>query len=150
MATGILSVGMHLEDVGTLSDVLLGVCAAAFVMLAALTGCRFLVYPAAVVEDFTDPRRGFGFFTFVAGTNVLGVRLGLGGWHAATAVLLAFAGRRQHRIPEHDSTPGRRDSTASATALEVAHWTPETSSTTVVEAGDVECWWLPIVAPWWR
>jgi tellurite resistance protein TehA-like permease len=92
MATGILSVGLHLEGVAVLSGVLLGVCAAAFVVLAVLTGWRFLVYPAAVVDDFTDPRRGFGFFTFVAGTNVLGVRLGLGGWHAATAVLLAFAG----------------------------------------------------------
>lgn len=92
MATGILSVGMHLEEVGVLSDVLLGVCAAAFVTLAVLTVSRFLLYPAAVVEDFTDPRRGFGFFTFVAGTNVLGVRLGLAGWPAATAVLLAFAG----------------------------------------------------------
>jgi tellurite resistance protein TehA-like permease len=92
MATGILSVGMNLEGVGMLSDVLLGVCAAAFVVLAVLTVWRFLAYPAAVVEDFTDPRRGFGFFTFVAGTNVLGVRLGLEGWYAATAVLLAFAG----------------------------------------------------------
>jgi tellurite resistance protein TehA-like permease len=91
MATGILSVGMHLEEV-MLSDALLGVCAAAFVVLAVLTAWRFLAYPAAVVEDFTDPRRGFGFFTFVAGTNVLGVRLGLGGWHAATAALLVLAG----------------------------------------------------------
>ena len=47
---------------------------------------------ACCAGGFTDPRRGFGFFTFVAGTNVLGVRLGLEGWYAATAVLLAFAG----------------------------------------------------------
>lgn len=92
MATGIVSVGMHLEGLDLLSEVLLGVCAAAFLLLAALTTWRFLAYRSAVVEDFTDPRRGFGFFTFVAGTNVLGVRLGLEGWHAATAVLLALAG----------------------------------------------------------
>jgi tellurite resistance protein TehA-like permease len=91
MATGILSVGMHLEGVGVLSDALLVVCAASFVVLAVLTVFRFVLYPTAVVEDFTDPRRGFGFFTFVAGTNVLGVRLALAGWPAATAVLLAFA-----------------------------------------------------------
>lgn len=92
MATGILSVGMDLENVDLLSNALLGVCIAAGVVLAVLTSCRFLAYPAAVVDDFTDPRRGFGFFTFVAGTNVLGVRLGLEGWHAATVILLVLAG----------------------------------------------------------
>lgn len=92
MATGILSVGTRLEGVDALSDLLLLLCATAYVVLTALTGWRFLAYRAAVVEDFTDPRRGFGFFTFVAGTNVLGVRLGLEGWTGATAVLLVVAG----------------------------------------------------------
>lgn len=92
MATGILSVGMHLEGHDTLSAVLLGTCGAAYVMLLALTGWRLLAFRSAVVEDFTDPRRGFGFFTFVAGTNVLGVRLGLAGFHEATAVLLVVSG----------------------------------------------------------
>ena len=92
MATGILSVGMLLEGYETLSVVLLGACCAAFVVLLVLTGWRLLAYRHAVVEDFTDPRRGFGFFTFVAGTNVLGVRLSLAGFHEATAVLLAVAG----------------------------------------------------------
>jgi tellurite resistance protein TehA-like permease len=92
MATGIISVGMHLEDFDVLSGLLLVVCAAAFVVLLGLTLWRFTAYRSAVVEDFTDPRRGFGFFTFVAGTNVLGVRLGLEGAHAATAVLLTLAG----------------------------------------------------------
>ncbi|HET7742602.1 MAG TPA: tellurite resistance/C4-dicarboxylate transporter family protein [Mycobacterium sp.] len=92
MATGILSVGMHLERFDILSAVLLGVCCSAFVVLLALTGWRLVAYRSAVVEDFTDPRRGFGFFTFVAGTNVLGVRLGIAGFHEATAVLLVLAG----------------------------------------------------------
>jgi tellurite resistance protein TehA-like permease len=92
MATGILSVGMHLEGFDVLSSVLLSVCGAAFVVLVVLTGWRLISYAGAVVEDFTDPRRGFGFFTFVAGTNVLGVRLGLEGFHTATAVLLIVAG----------------------------------------------------------
>ncbi|HEY7044804.1 MAG TPA: tellurite resistance/C4-dicarboxylate transporter family protein [Nocardioidaceae bacterium] len=92
MATGILSVGMRLEDVDPISESLLVVCAAAFVVLLGLTAWRFVAFRSAVVEDFTDPRRGFGFFTFVAGTNVLGVRLGLEGAYAATAVLLALAG----------------------------------------------------------
>ena len=92
MATGIISVGMHLEGFDGLSRVLLGGSGLAFVVLVALTAWRLVAYRSAVVEDFTDPRRGFGFFTFVAGTNVLGVRLGLAGVHEATAVLLAVAG----------------------------------------------------------
>lgn len=92
MATGIVSVGLHLEDLDLLSWVLLVLCAAAFVVLVVLTAWRFVAYRAAVVEDFTDPRRGFGFFTFVAGTNVLGVRLGLEGRYVATAALLVLAG----------------------------------------------------------
>lgn len=92
MATGILSVGMHLEGSDSLSTALLAVCCTAFVVLLALTAWRLVAYRGAVVDDFTDPRRGFGFFTFVAGTNVLGVRLGLAGFHEATAMLLAVAG----------------------------------------------------------
>jgi tellurite resistance protein TehA-like permease len=92
MATGILSVGLRLEGFDLLSRVMLGTCAASFVVLGTLTAWRFVRFRAAVVEDFTDPRRGFGFFTFVAGINVLGVGLGLEGWYAATAVLLALAG----------------------------------------------------------
>jgi tellurite resistance protein TehA-like permease len=92
MATGILSVGMHLQGFDELSSVLLGVCGGAFVVLLVLTGWRLVAYRDAVIEDFTDPRRGFGFFTFVAGTNVLGVRLGIAGFHEATAVLLVLAG----------------------------------------------------------
>ena len=92
MATGILSVGMSLEGFDHVSVGLLATCCAAFVVLLTLTGWRLVSYRSAVVDDFTDPRRGFGFFTFVAGTNVLGVRLGLAGFHEATAVLLAVAG----------------------------------------------------------
>ena len=92
MASGILSVGMELEGHHPLSEVLLAVCAVAFVLLLSLTAWRFVSYRAATVDDFVDPRRGFGFFTFVAGTNVLGVRLGLDGHYAATAVLFVLAG----------------------------------------------------------
>ena len=92
MASGIISVGMHLEDVDLVSELLLLVCATSYVVLLGLTVWRFISYRPAVVEDFTDPRRGFGFFTFVAGTNVLGVRLGLDDAHAATAALLVLGG----------------------------------------------------------
>ncbi|HET6166906.1 MAG TPA: tellurite resistance/C4-dicarboxylate transporter family protein [Marmoricola sp.] len=92
MATGIISVGMHLEGFDVLSRLLLGICVAAFFVLLGLNVVRFTSYRAQVVEDFMDPRRAFGFFTFVAGTNVLGVRIGLAGSEDATAALLVVSG----------------------------------------------------------
>jgi tellurite resistance protein TehA-like permease len=92
MATGIISVGTHLEGQRLVSNVLLVLCAAAFVVLLGLTVARFVAYRHAVVSDFMDPRRAFGFFTFVAGTNVLGVRLGLAGHNGVTAGLLVASG----------------------------------------------------------
>ena len=92
MASGIISVGMKLEGFDIISSVLLVVCAAAFVVLLGLTLWRFLAYRSAINGDFLDPRRGFGFFTFVAGTNVLGVRLGMDGHYTATATLLMLSG----------------------------------------------------------
>jgi tellurite resistance protein TehA-like permease len=92
MATGIISVGLRLEGFDLLSSVLLVVCVASFVVLVPLTVWRFVSFRAAVNDDFMDPRRAFGFFTFVAGTNVLGVRLGMEGLYAATGWLLLLAG----------------------------------------------------------
>jgi tellurite resistance protein TehA-like permease len=92
MATGIISVGTHLEGRHLASDVLLAVCGGAFVVLLGLTVARFVVYRQAVIGDFLDPRRAFGFFTFVAGTNVLGARLSVAGQHAAAAGLLVASG----------------------------------------------------------
>ena len=91
MATGIISVGMLLEGHVFLSWALLVVCAAAFVVLAVLTGWRLVAYRRAVLDDLTDPRRGFGFFTFIAGTNVLGVRLAMDAHYGLTGVLLLVA-----------------------------------------------------------
>jgi tellurite resistance protein TehA-like permease len=91
MASGILSIGMRLNGVDGLSAVLEAVCALAYVVLAGLTVWRLVCIRDAVVDDFTDPARGFGFFTFIAGTNVLGVRLAMDGLHQVTAGLLAVA-----------------------------------------------------------
>jgi tellurite resistance protein TehA-like permease len=44
------------------------------------------------VDDLMDPRRAFGFYTFIAGTNVLGARLAMDGRHNLTAGLLVVAG----------------------------------------------------------
>ena len=92
MASGIISAGMKLEGFEIISSVLLVVCAAAFVVLLCLTLWRFIAYRSAINDDFLDPRRAFGFFTFVAGTNVLGVRLGMDGHYTATATLFVVSG----------------------------------------------------------
>ena len=92
MASGILSIGTHLEGFTRLSQLMLGACVAAFVVLSLLTILRFAWFRADVREDFMDPRRAFGFFTFVAGTNVLGVRLGMSGNYDVTAWLLVASG----------------------------------------------------------
>lgn len=92
MATGILSIGMHRVGLVTLSELLLVVCGTSFAVLVVLTGWRLASFRDAVVDDFIDPGRAFGFFTFIAGTNVLGVRLSIGGYHTTTATLLIVSG----------------------------------------------------------
>lgn len=92
MASGIISVGMKLDGFDIISTVLLIICAVGFVILLGLTLWRFFAYRSAINHDFLRPDRAFGFFTFVAGTNVLGVRLGMEGAYLATGILLALAG----------------------------------------------------------
>jgi len=91
MGTGIVSVGVRNHQLGTLSALLLWLTAASYAVLAALTLARAVVFPVALRSDFDDPRRGFRFFTFVAGTCVLGTRLALGG-HRHTALALLAVG----------------------------------------------------------
>ncbi len=91
MATGIVSVGLNLEGHRTASLALLGLACLAYVLLIALNVVRFTRYFDAVQDDFRDPRRAFGFLTFVAGTNVVGVRLGAEGHYWATTALFAVS-----------------------------------------------------------
>jgi tellurite resistance protein TehA-like permease len=91
MGTGILSVGLRTRDQDAASAVLLWIAAVAYATLVVLTLCRALLFRAALRADFEDPRRGFGFFTFVAGTDVLGARFALAG-HRGVALALLGAG----------------------------------------------------------
>jgi tellurite resistance protein TehA-like permease len=88
MASGIISVGMRQHGQVGLSMLLLAVCAVSFVTLLVLNVWRLLAHRDAVVSDFIDPARAFGFFTFIAGGNVVGVRLAMDGHRAVPAVLL--------------------------------------------------------------
>ena len=91
MASGIISVGLAQHGYWTLSAVPLVVAATAYVVLLVLNGWRAVAHRDAFRDDVTTPGRAFGFFTFIAGTNVLGVRLALSGHDAVAAVLLALA-----------------------------------------------------------
>jgi tellurite resistance protein TehA-like permease len=92
MGTGIVSVGLQLEGHRALSVALMVLAVATYAVLVVLTLARMLLYPRAIREDFTEPRRAFGFFTFVAGTNVVGARLVMEGQYHTTAGLLVVSG----------------------------------------------------------
>lgn len=91
MATGIISVGLHLKGVDTASAVLLVLAEIAYGVLVILTIVRLTRHGAAVRDELHNPERAFGFFTFIAGSNVLGTRLALDGHHVVAAVLLVVA-----------------------------------------------------------
>src|SRR5690606_41888524 len=80
MATGIVSVGLHEAGWARVSDVLLGIAAAAYVVLAVLYVVRFLRYRERVRADLRNPEVAFGYFTVVAASDVLAVGLLVRGW----------------------------------------------------------------------
>ena len=88
MGTGIVSVGMNNHGLTVLSLILLWLAVVGYVVLIALHVWRFIAYRANLWADFTDPRRAFGFFTFVAGTDVLGTRTVLASHRGIAAGLL--------------------------------------------------------------
>lgn len=91
MATGIISLGFLLVGRPTLSQALFIVTVAAYALLCCLNLWRFIRFRHAMASDFRDPKRAFGFFTFVAGTNVVGARAAASGLFHVTAVLLAVS-----------------------------------------------------------
>jgi tellurite resistance protein TehA-like permease len=88
MGTGIVSVGMANHHQAALSSVLLWFALVAYAILVAVNVGRIVAFRGLLASDFTDPRRAFGFFTFVAGTDVLGTRLALAGWRGLALTLL--------------------------------------------------------------
>ena len=89
MATCIVSIGVNTNGLTGLSLALLWLAVVCYVVLVAGTVWRAISFPAELRADFMDPRRGFGFFTFVAGTDVLGTRIaGTGHFEIALALLV--------------------------------------------------------------
>lgn len=91
MATGIVSIAMHNHGLATISAILLWLAAFEYAVLVALFIWRMIAYRSGVAADVRDPVRAFGFFTIVAGTDVLGTRLVLAD-HQTTAFGLLAAG----------------------------------------------------------
>ena len=75
MATGIVSIGLTYDGRRLLSRCLLVLTVAAFVALVLLNGWRLASHRTELVDDFTHPLRGFGFYTFVAAADVLAARI---------------------------------------------------------------------------
>jgi tellurite resistance protein TehA-like permease len=78
MATGIVSIGLEDDGQVIFSRLLLALGVAAFAGLLVLNGWRLAFFRAELVEDFTHPLRGFGFYTFVAAADVLAARIATG------------------------------------------------------------------------
>jgi tellurite resistance protein TehA-like permease len=92
MATGIISVDLRGHRPAVLSTALLWLAAVCYLALVGLHLWRLLAFRAEMRADLADPARGFGFFTFVAGTDVLGARLAADGHLGVAAGLLAVGG----------------------------------------------------------
>ncbi len=72
MATGVIAVACHQQDLDGLADSFLLVAVASYVVVGALTALRVVRYPRRVLDDLTSADKGFAFLTAVVGLSVLG------------------------------------------------------------------------------
>ncbi len=91
MGTGIVSIGLHLVGLEPISLALLGIAALSYVVLWILTILRVIYYREALMKDLRSPDMAFAYFTVVAGTLVLAVRL-LQAGHIEISMPLVFFG----------------------------------------------------------
>ncbi|WP_222624945.1 tellurite resistance/C4-dicarboxylate transporter family protein, partial [Streptomyces buecherae] len=91
MATGIVSRAVATSGARRLSWPLLGLGLAGFALLTAALVWRLLAYRAQLAADADAPARVFGFFTFVAGSEVLAARLAGAGARAVALALCLVA-----------------------------------------------------------
>jgi tellurite resistance protein TehA-like permease len=88
MATGIVSTGLHAHGLRALAVGLTWVAGIAYGVLVIANGARITLFGREFRTNLADPARGFGAFTFVAATNVLGTQLAADAHHVAAVVLL--------------------------------------------------------------
>ena len=89
MATGIVAEAAGLVGPAAATWPLVVAAGAGYTVLCVLFLLRAARFPADVWADFARPERAFGFFTFVAGSNVLASEPALSGWDAAVLPLAA-------------------------------------------------------------
>jgi tellurite resistance protein TehA-like permease len=92
MGTGIVSIGLNTAGIRSMSVALLWAAAALYVVLWVLYIWRALAFWHRVVADLRDPEIAFAYFTVVAATDVLGVRLAQEGFNVVAVPLFLFAG----------------------------------------------------------
>lgn len=100
MATGIVSAALLKSGRPVPAEILFWVAISALVLLVVATIWRASAYPGRFAADIISPAKTFGFFSFVAGLNVLGlhyvmtgrpgVALVLGGVAAAAWLVLTY------------------------------------------------------------
>lgn len=90
MGTGIVSVGLHTVGFETLSVGLLVLAAVQYVVLWTLYIWRAISYREAMMRNLRGPEMAFAYFTVVAGTEVLAVRLLQAGLPAIALPLVAL------------------------------------------------------------
>lgn len=88
MATGIISIATYGRGWEITSQFLAVVAGIAWVVLVGMNLLRLGIFRTAMSDDLHDPTRAFGFFTFVAGTCVLGSRIAMEDWYLAAFSLL--------------------------------------------------------------
>ncbi len=89
MASATVSIATRNHHAYAISVFLMRVAGVACTVLVVLHVRRILACRVAVAADLADPGPGFGFFAFIAGSDVLGTRLAADGHHRAAVVLLA-------------------------------------------------------------
>lgn len=75
MATGIVSTAFRLIGYQLVSTLLLLVAVLGLTVLSVALLWRVTSYRDDLIQDVSEPARAFGFFTIVAGINVVGIRL---------------------------------------------------------------------------
>ena len=92
MATGIVSVGLDSVGWPLASQALLVLTLTCYVVLLVLFGWRWIRFRDRVLADVANPAKAFAYFTFVAGSAVLGTRLLADGYVVLTIALFTVAG----------------------------------------------------------
>jgi len=92
MATGIISIGCDLWGMTDVARFLFWVNIPAYVILWLIYGARIWLFPSRFIADWFSHKRGFGFFTIVAATNVLGSQFFTLGENMAAAKALWWGG----------------------------------------------------------